>query len=229
GTTQIRHMGTIGGNICQRPRCMYFRHSHFLCYRKGGSMCYAITGEHRFHHAIVKHGICVMTHPSDLAPALVALKAKAVIASPDGEKHVSLQDFFLGPNNFTETILKPDEFLTEIHVPKQKEQTYQLFLKQQIRHSSDFALSSVATVVQMSDEICEDLRIVLGGIAPFPYVAIKAEELVRGKKLHEKLISQAAEASLEEAHPLPMNRYKVFLTKALIRRTLTSILHEAAK
>jgi xanthine dehydrogenase YagS FAD-binding subunit len=225
GTTQIRNMGTLGGNLCQRPRCLYFRHPHFLCFKKGGSKCYAVTGEHRFYHSILKQGKCVMAHPSDLAPALIALKAEGMIMSPNGRKKVPLQEFFLGPNHYTETILKTDEYLTEIHVPIQSERTRQVFLKERIRHAADFALSSVAAVARISAGICEEVRIVLGGVAPFPYVASMAEEAIRGKKLHEGLISQAAEASVEGAKPLLMNRYKVDLTKALVRRALTSMLN----
>ena len=166
-----------------------------------------------------------MAHPSDLAPALIALKAEAMIMSPNGERKVPLQEFFLGPNHYTETILKRDEYLTEIHVPIQSEGTRQVFLKERVRHSADFALSSVSTVARISGGIWEEIRIVLGGVAPFPYVASMAEEDVRGKKLDESLISQVAEVSVEEAKPLSMNRYKVDLTKALVRRALASILN----
>lgn len=227
GTTQIKNMGTIGGNLCQRPRCIYFRHPHFLCFKKGGAKCYAMTGEHRYYHSILKKGKCVMAHPSDIAPALVALKAKAVIASSGGEKEVPLQDIFSGPNNFTETVLKSNEFLIEVRVPNQNGRAYQVFLKHRIRHSADFALSSVATVVHVSNGICKDISIILGGVAPFPYMASMAEDVVKGKRLDESLISKAGEASVEGAHPLPMNHYKVDLTKALVRRALTSIWHEA--
>lgn len=227
GTTQIRNMGTIGGNICQRPQCMYFRHPHFLCYKKGGAKCFAKTGEHRDYHSILEYGKCVMAHPSDVALALVALKAKAIIASYDGGKQIPLEDFFVGANHLNETVLKSDELLMEIQVPKQKGQIYQLFLKHRIRHSSDFALSSVAAVAKISDEICQDIRIVLGGVAPFPYLASEAEEIIRGRRLSKGLISQVAEASVEGARPLPMNRYKIALTRALVRRALTSIWHEA--
>ncbi|MBP1698043.1 MAG: oxidoreductase, partial [Deltaproteobacteria bacterium] len=189
------------------------------------SKCYAVTGEHRFYHSILKQGKCVMAHPSDLAPALIALKAEGMIMSPNGSKKVPLQEFFLGPNHYTETILKTDEYLTEIHVPIQSERTRQVFLKERIRHAADFALSSVAAVARISAGICEEIRIVLGGVAPFPYVASMAEEAIRGKKLHEGLISQAAEASVEGAKPLPMNGYKVELTKTLVRRALTSMLN----
>jgi len=166
-----------------------------------------------------------MAHPSDLAPALIALKAEVMIMSPDGERKVPLQEFFLGPNHYTESILKTDEYLTEIDVPTQNERTRQVFLKKRIRHSADFALSSVATVARISGGICEDIRIVLGGVAPFPYIASMAEEVIKGKKLGEGLISQAAEASVKEAKPLRMNGYKVDLTKTLVKRALTSILN----
>jgi xanthine dehydrogenase YagS FAD-binding subunit len=223
GTTQLRNMGTIGGNICQRPQCMYFRHPHFPCYKKGGTTCYAVTGEHRDYHGILRNGKCVMAHPSDMAPALMALKGKAVIKGSDGTKEIPLEDFFLGPDSCVETALKPDELLTAVQVPIQEANTRQLFLKHRIRHSSDFALSSVATVAQILDGVCQGIRIVLGGVAPFPYLASKAEEMVRGKRLTEKLISRAARTALEGARPLRMNRYKVDLTKALVGRALTSI------
>lgn len=227
GTTQIRNMGTIGGNICQRPQCMYFRHPHFLCYKKGGSKCYAITGQHRDYASILEYGKCIMAHPSDMAPALTALKAQAIIASNDGEKQIPLEDLFLGPNHFKETVLKPDEFLVDVWVPNQKGPTHQSFLKHRIRRSSDFALSIVAVVAHVRDEVCQDIRIVLGGVAPFPYLASEAEEIIRGRRLGKKLISRAAEASLEGARPLPMNVYKTDLTKALVGKVLTSIWNEA--
>ena len=228
-TTQIRNMGTIGGNICQRPRCIYFRHPDFLCYRKGGTGCQAIAGEHRYYHAIMKYGKCVMAHPSDMAPALVALKAKAVIANPAGERQMPLEDFFLGPNDFTETVLKSDDLLVGVQVPNQGGKTYQVFLKDRIRHSSDFALSSVSAVAHIPDETCEGMRIVLGGVAPFPYIASGVADIIEGKRLTQGLISKAAEASVEEARPLRMNGYKVELTKTLVRRALTSILQKSRK
>jgi len=226
GTTQLRNMGTLGGNLCQRPRCMYFRHPHFTCYRKGGTKCYAITGEHRDDHAILGHGKCIMAHPSDMAPALIALKTEVIILGPEGERKLPLQDFFLGPNHFTEVMLKPDEFVKEVQVPHPKNRTRQLFLKHRKRHSADFALSSVSMVARVSDGICEDISIVLGGVAPFPHSALRAEQIIRGRRLSEELITQAAEASVEGAQPFPMNRYKIGLTKALVRRALESTGHD---
>jgi xanthine dehydrogenase YagS FAD-binding subunit len=227
-TTQIRNMGTIGGNICQRSRCLYFRHPDFSCYRKGGTQCYAVTGENRFDNSITEYGVCAMTHPSDMAPALVALKTRVVIAGSSGERQLALQDFFSGANSYKETVLKSDEFVTGFHVPDQKGGTHQLFLKHRTRKSQDFALASVATVAQMAGRICQDIRIVLGAVAPFPYISTKAEETLRGKPLNERIISQASDDSLEGVHPLRMNHYKVTLTRLLIRRALTSIMRETA-
>jgi len=168
-----------------------------------------------------------MAHPSDMAVALSALEASVTIASSGGEREMTLQDFFTPANDFTETVLKPNEFLTGVQLQNPKGKTYQCFLKHRIRHASDFALSSVATVARITDGICEEIRIALGGIAPFPYIASGAVEMLRGRKLTEKLISQAAEASLAGAHPLQRNRYKIDLVTALVRRALTSIWHEA--
>jgi xanthine dehydrogenase YagS FAD-binding subunit len=226
GTTQLRNMGTVGGNLCQRPRCLYFRQAHFLCYKKGGKQCYAAAGEHRFYHSIMERGKCVMAHPSDIAPALMALKARVVIAGSEGERSLPLEDFFLGANNFGETVLNPDEFLTAIEVPSQMSETHQVFLKQRIRRAADFALSSTAVAARMSDGVCADIRVILGGIAPFPVVAAAVEETIKGRRLDKGLISEAAEASVKGARPLPMNGYKVDLTKTLVRRALTMIRQE---
>ncbi len=225
GTTQIRNTGTIGGNLCQRPRCMYFRHPHFVCRKKGGKTCFAMTGEHRYYHSIIEHGKCVMAHPSDMAPALIALRATAILASPEGEREIPLQDFFLPATQFTETALKPDEFLSTIKVPPPKEENYQAFLKSRIRRASDFALSSVAIVSQISDGVCHDIQLVLGGVAPFPYIASQAMERLKGRKLTEKVISQAADASVEKARPLSGNRYQINLTRVLVRRALEAAMH----
>jgi xanthine dehydrogenase YagS FAD-binding subunit len=223
GTTQIRNMGTIGGNLCQRPQCMYFRHPDFPCYKKGGRRCYAVSGEHRYDHSVVNYGKCVAAHPSDMAPALIALNASAIIATSNGEKKVPLQDFFLAPNDYTETVLKPGELLVELRVPSESSKTNQLFLKHCVRHASDFALASVAMVAEMSEGVVQNIRIVMGGIAPFPYVADKIGELISGKKLDSKLIARVAEASINGARPLPQNGYKIHLAKALVKRALESI------
>jgi len=226
GSTQLRNMGTIGGNVCQRPRCTYFRHSHFICRKKGGDKCYAIPGEHREYYSIMKYGKCIMAHPSDMAPALASLNAKAMVVGPDGAKEINLQDLFLGPNNIMETSLKPNELLLEFVVPKPEMPSVQCFIKHRIRRSFDFALSSVAAVARIDKGVCKDLTIVLGGIAPFPYVPEEAAGELKGKEFSDELISKVAEVSVKDAHPLPMNGYKVGLTKAIVRRGLKALWQE---
>ncbi|MFQ5912230.1 MAG: FAD binding domain-containing protein [Nitrospinota bacterium] len=229
GTLQLRNMGTIGGNICQRPRCMYFRHPHFICRKKGGEKCYAITGEHRDYYSIfLKKRKCVMAHPSDMGPALVALNANVVIAGSEGKREMALQDFFIGPDQVTETSLRPDELLVEFLVPNQGVKTYQCFSKRRIRRSFDFALASVAAVARIDEEVCREIRIVLGGVAHYPIVATGAEQVLKGKKLSDELISTAADVSVEKAQPLPMNGYKRDLTRVSVKRALHTLRQESS-
>ena len=223
GTTQLRNMGTLGGNLCQRPRCMYFRHPDFLCFKKGGTKCFAVAGEHRDYHAVLQAGKCVMAHPSDTAPALIALNAEAVIADAEGERTVPLRAFFAGPDSRRETLLRPDQFLKEIRVPSPGPASRQVFLKHRVRHAADFALASVAAVAVVAGGICREITLVLGGVAPLPVVARGAAELLKGRRLEESLIAQAAEAALAGARPLHGNRYKIELAKNLVRRALVLI------
>ena len=145
---QIRNAGTIAGNICQRPFCWYFRSSNFDCLRKGGQVCYTVTGDSRF-HAILGGGPSYIVHPSDTAPALVALNAQVKIAGPTGEKTIPLEKFFVLPSvDFKrENILKPDEIVTEIYVPYPKSGSKGFYHKVRERLAWDHAIVSVATVV----------------------------------------------------------------------------------
>ncbi|HWP60454.1 MAG TPA: xanthine dehydrogenase family protein subunit M [Candidatus Acidoferrales bacterium] len=218
---QIRNSGTIGGNICQRPFCWYFRSASFTCLRKGGQVCYAVAGDNRF-HAILGGGPSYIVHPSDLAPALVALDARVRIAGPSGEKTILLEKFFVLPRvDFKkENILAPDEIVTEIQVPYPKPQSKGFYHKVRERLAWDHAIVSVATVVQSRGEICQDARVVLGGVAPIPWRATKAEAFLRGKRIDEATTEKASEIALEGATPLKDNGYKIALAKSLVQRSV---------
>jgi len=218
---QIRNAGTIAGNLCQRPFCWYFRSSNFNCLRKGGEICYTVTGDSRF-HAILGGGPSYIVHPSDTAPALVALNAQVKIAGPTGEKTIPLEKFFVLPSvDFKrENILKPDEIVPEIYVPYPKYGSKGFYHKVRERLAWDHAIVSVATVIESSNGVVREARVVLGGVAPIPWRASKAEEFLRSKKIDEQTAQQASEIALEGAKPLKDNVYKVGMSKSLIQRAL---------
>ena len=218
---QIRNAGTIAGNLCQRPFCWYFRSSNFNCLRKGGEVCYTVTGDSRF-HAILGGGPSYIVHPSDTAPALVALNAQVKIAGPTGEKTIPLEKFFVLPSvDFKrENILKPAEIVTEIDVPYPKYGSKGFYHKVRERLAWDHAIVSVATLIESSNGVVREARVVLGGVAPIPWRASKAEEFLRSKKIDEQTAQQASEIALEGAKPLKDNVYKVGMSKSLIQRAL---------
>jgi len=218
---QIRNAGTIGGNICQRPFCWYFRSASFTCLRKGGEICYAVAGDNRY-HAILGGGPSYIVHPSDMAPPLIALGARIKITGPSGEKVIPLEKFFVLPQVDTkrENILAADEIVTEIQIPHPKPGSKGFFHKVRERQAWDHAIVSVSTVVQSKGGICQDARVVLGGVAPVPWRAPKAEDSLRGKKVDESSVQKVAEIALEGARPMKDNIYKVALAKSLIQRAL---------
>jgi xanthine dehydrogenase YagS FAD-binding subunit len=218
---QIRNAGTIGGNLCQRPFCWYFRSSNFTCLRKGGQVCYTVTGDSRF-HAILGAGPSYIVHPSDTAPALVALGAQIKIVGSKGEKTVPLEKFFVLPSvDFRrENILTPGDIVSEIFVPLPKQGSKGFHYKMRERLAWDHAIVAVDTIVESSGGIVRDARVVMGGVAPIPWRAAKAEAFLRGKKLDDAVAKQAGELALEGAKPLKDNVYKVKMAQDLIRRAL---------
>ena len=224
-TTQIRAMGTVGGNLCQRPWCWYFRHRQFECFKRGGRQCFALPGNNRTYFAFLGLGICVMSHPSDLAPALIALGARVGIAGPEGTRAVPIEEFFQGPRSVKETVLGRAEIVTGVEVPPPAPGARSAFLKHRVRNTWDFALSEVAVALTRTAGRCQDVRIALGGVAPYPFRATAAEVVLRGETLGEAVFTRAADAVLAKARPLPMNGYKVDLTRALVRRALAATTH----
>ncbi len=224
GTPQLRNVGTLGGNLCQRPRCWYYRDAKFVCRKKGGSQCFASRGRNKY-HAIFGGGICHIVYPSDLAPVLIALDAGAVIVSPGGEKVLPLSDFYALPskNVRRENILNPNEFLREIRIPPAKKGDKSTYLKLRERGTWDFALASAAVKATVAGSGFSDIKIVLGGVAPIPWRLEKMEQGLMKKKLNESLINEAAGAALQEARPMEENAYKTALVETLLVRSLLSI------
>jgi xanthine dehydrogenase YagS FAD-binding subunit len=222
GTPQIRNMGTIGGNLCQRPRCWYYR-NNYPCFKHGGNACYSAQGENDY-NAILEGGPSYIVHPSDTAPALVALGATARIVG-GRERTVPMEKFFVTPRQDVrrENVLQPNEILAEIEVPNAPAGAKAVYIKEMVREVWDFALCSVAAMVTMQNGVVQDARIVLGGVAPIPYRALKAEAALKGKALNEASAAAAGLAAVDGAKPLAKNGYKVQLTQAVVKRALLSL------
>src|SRR6266851_5093285 len=179
----IRNFGTLGGNINQRPRCWFFRGENFACYKKGGDFCYAVTGDNRY-HAIIGGELCYIVHPSDTATALLALNASARISGSSGERVVPFDSYFHGPREdvLTENVLKPDEILLEVQIPKPAAGTKMAWTKIKDRQVYDFAISSVAVAFTVDGSgVWQSGRVALGGVSPVPYRAAVVEAALKGK------------------------------------------------
>lgn len=222
-TPQIRHLGSVGGNLCQRPRCWYFRLETVKCRKRGGSTCFAATGQNKF-NAIFDTGPSNIVHPSDLAPMLLALNATVSIMGPDGGRTIPIKEFFVTPeqNVRRENVLKDGEIVTEIQVPAPVGKS--TYLKFKERESLDFAMASVAAVIELApDKTVKSARLVLGGVASIPWHVPTAEAFLVGKPINDENVLQAAKLALDGATPLEFNGYKVPLAQALVRRALTKL------
>jgi xanthine dehydrogenase YagS FAD-binding subunit len=221
---QIRNLGTLGGNICQDVWCWYLQDG-FSCWKSGGKFCDLAGGDSRYYGSVMGGHLCLSNHPSDTAVALAALDAKIHVASPRGGRVASMGEFLCGHNwvggRLQSHTLELDEIVTEIEVPFRP--TRSAYVKFALRKSWDFAIASVAVSAVIRDRLWTDLRIVLGGVATFPYRSAAAEDLLRNKPMSEDLAAAAAEAALSGAKPLRMNQYKVDLSKTLVRRALLAL------
>jgi xanthine dehydrogenase YagS FAD-binding subunit len=222
-TPQIRNVATLAGNINQRPWCWYYRNG-FPCLKNGGTTCYSVTGENEF-HAIFGGGPSYIVHPSDTAPALVALDATFQIAGPDGNRHVPAGEFFALPtvDPAKENVLKDGELLTSVTVPAPRKGTRSRYFKVLDREAWTHAVVSAAVVMEMSGAVCRSARIVLGGVAPIPWRLPEVEKMLTGQRVTPALAARAGEMAVAGARPLAKNGYKVPMVQAMIARTISEI------
>jgi xanthine dehydrogenase YagS FAD-binding subunit len=222
-TPQIRNLGTVGGNLCQRPRCWYFRLESAKCRKKGGNVCYAALGENKY-NAIFPTGPSNIVHPSDLATILVALGATLTINGSGAPRTIPVEEFFVTPedNIRKENVLKDGEIVTEIQVPAPIGRS--IYLKFKERESLDFAMAAVAAVIDLGPGgVVRNARLVLGGVASVPWRVPDVEKYLTGKTLSAATLEEAARQALAGAQPLAQNGYKVPLTQALVKRALTKL------
>jgi xanthine dehydrogenase YagS FAD-binding subunit len=220
---QLRHQGTLGGNLCQKPRCWYYR-GEFDCLRKGGATCYAVAGQNQFHCILGGSG-CYIVHPSDTVPALVALDARVEIAGPQGTRKVPVAEFHVPParDPMRETVLAADEVVIDILLPPPSAGVKSVYRKVRARRSWDFAVAGVALALVFDGVRVRDARVVLSGAAPVPWRAREAEQVLVGNRLDEGSAGRAAQAALAGASPLEHNRYKVPLFQGLIAGELLTL------
>ncbi len=221
---QLRNMGTLGGNLCQHPRCWYFRNALFPCWLKGGEKCFAVAGENRLHR-ILGGGVCHSVHPSDLAPALIALDSKVKIFGPHPDREIPLEELYMLPKGDRRqtTVLTPGELITEIRVPTPEAGSRGVFLKLMDRKAWAFALASIALQVRSNGSRVIDARMVLGGVAPIPWRAREAEEVLRGQEISEDRVRRVEEKAIAAVRPMRDNAYKVQLVRSLVRNALRAV------
>jgi xanthine dehydrogenase YagS FAD-binding subunit len=220
---QLRNQGTLGGNICQRPRCWYYR-GEFHCRRKGGSTCYAMAGENQYHCILGGSG-CYIVHPSDTAPALLALGASVEISGPTGSRTLALDEFFVPPSTdiLRETVLAPNEIVTHVVIPAPPQGLRSSYRKVRARGSWDFALAGVALALTLDGDQVTGGRVVLSGAAPIPWRSHQVEEVITGRTIDAATAREAAEAAMRDAAPLKRNAYKIPLFKGVIQEELLRI------
>ncbi len=215
----LREMGTLGGNLCQDIRCWYYRNpnNRFPCLRKGGGRCYAIEGDNRYHSIFggSVEGGCYAVHPSDTAPALIALNAKAMTS----KRVLDVENLFQVDVAKT-TVLEPDEIVTEIHVPEPSRNSKSAFLKFAIRKSIDFPIVNCAAMISSSSGKVTAARICLNAVWVKPYRAVKAEKAILRQKVDQEIAEAAGRAAVEAAVPTERNAYMVQIAKTLVKRSI---------
>ena len=231
-SAQLRNMASMGGNLCQRVRCSYFRDTASPCNKRDpGSGCAALDGFNRGHAVLGTSDKCIATHPSDVAVALVALDAVVHTRGPAGERAIGIDDFFLLPGDTPEREhpLEHGELITAIEVPAAPVARRSVYLKFRDRESYEFALASVAAAVRIEDGAVTEVRLALGGVGTKPWRARRAEASLLGQPATEASFAEAARGELAAATPRPLNAFKVELAQRAIVRALATLTDGGAR
>ncbi len=222
GSPQIRHQGTVGGNLNQRPRCWYFRQEEFVCFKKGGNRCFATDGENQYHSIFGNDGPSKIVHPSSLAVPFVAYGAMFRVVGPNGAREVPAAEYFTLPSMQTvrkENVLGDDELLTHVTLQAPgavKSGHYEVRFKE----SRDWPMAFATVVLSMTGGTVGAARVVLGAVAPIPWRSPEAERALVGKPLNDATASAAAEAAVTGARALSGNAYKIQITKTAVKRAI---------
>ena len=224
-TPEVRNQGTLGGNLCQRPRCLYYRSALSPCLKKGGTDCPAATSPYQDYLSIMGGHGCFSVHASDLAPPLIALGGDVTLTGPTGERTLPLEQFFAGPERDVqrENVLAEAEVVTAVILPPLPLSWRGTYVKARERTAGDFPLVSAAVGYTLDDGAIQHARVVLGGVAPIPWRSPQAEAVLTGQSPAPELAARAAEAALAAAQPLRHNAFKLDIARALIARAIMAV------
>ena len=225
---QIRNMATIGGNLCQRPRCWYFRNGMGLLPKTAEGKSLVVEGDNRYHAILGNEGPAYFVSPSTIAPMLIAYGARLRITGPTGEREVEVEKFFRIPTSEIEREhdLKANELITAVDVPPTKGVRMASYEVRQ-RASFDWPLATASVALQMDGSTVQRALIVMGAVAPVPWVSQEAAQAITGKSIDERTASVAGEAAVGKARPLSHNDYKVKLAAVAVKRALLAAAGQA--
>jgi CO/xanthine dehydrogenase FAD-binding subunit len=222
-SNEIRNMGTLGGNLCQETRCLYYNQSHEFqfvepCFKRGGNLCYFIP----------KGNKCWAVFMADTAPALICLRAEVKITEPANIRQISVEDLYSG-DALQPIAMGPDEILTEVLIPKQPAGRGAAYRKFSLRGALEFGALGLAAVLDMDDsgKTCLQARIAVGAVSPAPLRAPKAESLLKGKEISDALFSKVAQVAAEEIQIIPHHGYSGFYLKKCIQVQMQRVLGTA--
>lgn len=218
---QIASTGTVGGDLCQRPRCWYFRNGFGLLAMTGDGVSLVLQGDNRHHAILGNSGPAYFVHPSSFAPPFIAYGATVRVFGPEGERDIPVEKFFHTPtsNQERETTLKPNEFVTEILLPPPDgamSATYEI----RQREALDWPLATASVSLQMRRNKVQSARVVMGHVAPIPWLSFEAANVLEGKRIDEEVAEQACKAAVKPANSLGGNGYKIQLARVAVKRAV---------
>lgn len=219
---QVRNRGTVGGDLCQRPRCWYFRSGFGLLAKDGQGKSLVPEGDNRYHAILGNGGPAYFVNASSLAPALIALEASVKLVGPRGERTVALAEFYRAParDGEREHVLQPSEIVSEVVIPAgsrgRRNATYEVRQREML----DWPLATASVALDLNGANVRQARIVLGHVAPVPWRAVEAERALAGQPVNEETATRAGETAVGGARPLSGNAYKVQLARVVVKRAL---------